>query len=130
MRAARDLLRGSDFASEFTTELTEYEARNFSILDVLESGVSKGAALAEWIRRRAITAADVMAIGDNWNDRGMLEFAGVPVVMGNSVPELKTLGWPVTLSNDESGVAEAIRKFALGESGNAAEKNPKAGPSL
>ena len=71
-----------------------------------------------------------MAIGDNWNDRGMLEFAGVPVVMGNSVPELKTLGWPVTLSNDESGVAEAIRKFALGEGGNAAEKNPKAGPSL
>ena len=33
-----------------------------------------------------------MAIGDNWNDREMLEFAGVPVVMGNGVAELKSLG--------------------------------------
>jgi hypothetical protein len=54
-----------------------------------------------------------MAIGDNWNDRGMLEFAGLPVLMGNSVPELKSLGWTVTLSNDENGVAEAIRTYAL-----------------
>jgi hypothetical protein len=56
-----------------------------------------------------------MAIGDNWNDRDMLEYAGLPVVMGNSVPELKSLGWQVTLSNDESGVAEAIRTHALTE---------------
>jgi phosphoserine phosphatase len=34
-----------------------------------------------------------MALGDNWNDREMLEFAGLPIVMGNSVPELKTRGW-------------------------------------
>jgi len=43
----------------------------------------------------------------------MLEFAGLPVVMGNAVPELKSLGWMVTLSNDENGVAEAIRTYAL-----------------
>jgi hypothetical protein len=43
----------------------------------------------------------------------MLEFAGLPIVMGNSVPELKTRGWAVTLTNDENGVAEAIRKYAL-----------------
>lgn len=115
MRAARKLLEGTPFEPEFSTELTEYEARNFSILDVLRRGVSKGVALAEWTRRRGIASADVMAIGDNWNDRDMLEFAGVAVVMGNSVPELKSLGWPVTLSNDESGVAEAIRIYAFGE---------------
>jgi hydroxymethylpyrimidine pyrophosphatase-like HAD family hydrolase len=54
-----------------------------------------------------------MAIGDNWNDREMLEYAGFPVIMGNAVPELKALGWTVTLSNDENGVAEAIRTYAL-----------------
>jgi hydroxymethylpyrimidine pyrophosphatase-like HAD family hydrolase len=43
----------------------------------------------------------------------MLSFAGIPVVMGNSVPELKAQGWHVTSSNDEDGVAEAIGKFAL-----------------
>jgi hypothetical protein len=54
-----------------------------------------------------------MAIGDNWNDREMLEFAGRPVVMGNSVPELKSLGWAITGSNDENGLAQAIRAYAL-----------------
>jgi Cof subfamily protein (haloacid dehalogenase superfamily) len=119
MRGARTRLEGTDFAQEFSTELTEYEARNFSILDVLQRGVSKGVALAEWTRRRGIAREDVMAIGDNWNDRDMLEFAGLAVVMGNSVKELKSLGWPVTLSNDESGVAEAIRTYAFGEKSRA-----------
>ena len=46
-----------------------------------------------------------MAVGDNFNDREMLEFAGLPVVMGNAVEPLKQLGWPVTLDNDHGGVA-------------------------
>lgn len=114
MRAAIKSLEESAAASEFTLTLTEYLHRNFSILDVLRRGVSKGVALAEWTRSRGIAREEVMAIGDNWNDRDMLEFAGVPIVMGNSVSELKSLGWPVTLSNDQNGVAEAIRIHALG----------------
>ena len=56
-----------------------------------------------------------MAIGDNWNDREMLAFAGLPVLMGNSSDELKQSGWAVTASNDESGVAAAIERFLLGD---------------
>jgi hypothetical protein len=82
-------------------------------LDVLKRGVSKGAALAEWTKRRGIAREELMALGDNWNDREMLEFAGLPIVMGNAVLELKTRGWAVTLTNDENGVADAIRKYAL-----------------
>jgi hydroxymethylpyrimidine pyrophosphatase-like HAD family hydrolase len=44
----------------------------------------------------------------------MLEFAGVPVIMGNAVDELKAKGWPVTGSNDEDGLADAIRRHAIG----------------
>jgi hydroxymethylpyrimidine pyrophosphatase-like HAD family hydrolase len=54
-----------------------------------------------------------MAVGDNFNDREMLEYAGVPVVMGNAVAELKSAGWPVTLDNDAGGVAAAIENYAL-----------------
>jgi Cof subfamily protein (haloacid dehalogenase superfamily) len=115
MRAAMETLEKNPAAEEYTVALTEYLQRNFSILDVLRRGVSKGVALAEWARRRGIAREHMMAIGDNWNDREMLEFAGLPVVMGNSVPELKSLGWAVTLSNDQNGVAEAIRTYALGE---------------
>jgi hypothetical protein len=43
----------------------------------------------------------------------MLEWAGLPVLMGNSSAELKKNGWAVTSSNDESGVAAAIERFLL-----------------
>jgi Cof subfamily protein (haloacid dehalogenase superfamily) len=113
MREAHRSLETLPFAQEFTLALTEYEYRNLSLIDVLRRGVTKGKALAEWARRLGISRAEVMAIGDNWNDREMLEYAGLPVVMGNSVPELKSLGWTLTLSNDECGVAHAIRTHVL-----------------
>jgi len=115
IRAAMRTLEDSPGAVEYTVALTEYVRRDFSILDVLRRGVSKGVALEDWARRRGIAREEVMAIGDNWNDREMLEVAGRPVLMGNSIAELKSLGYPVTLSNDESGVAEAIRTFAIAD---------------
>jgi Cof subfamily protein (haloacid dehalogenase superfamily) len=113
IRRAFGTLEGLPFRGEYTLALTEYPARGLSMLDVLRPGVTKGAALAAWARRRGIARENVMAIGDNWNDREMLEFAGLPVVMGNSIQDLKSRGWAVTLSNDEGGVACAIRKYAL-----------------
>jgi Cof subfamily protein (haloacid dehalogenase superfamily) len=115
LRRALHILEAHPAAGDYTLALTEYEQRGMSMLDVLQRGVSKGAALAEWTRRRGIAREEVMAIGDNWNDREMLEFAGLPVVMANAVPELKSRGWSVTLSNDECGVAEAIRQYALAD---------------
>jgi hydroxymethylpyrimidine pyrophosphatase-like HAD family hydrolase len=55
-----------------------------------------------------------MAIGDNFNDLEMLAFAGIPFIMGNACPELKARGWPVTASNDENGVAQAIERILEG----------------
>jgi Cof subfamily protein (haloacid dehalogenase superfamily) len=113
IRRAFGTLEGLPFRGEYTLALTEYPARGFSMFDVLRPGVTKGAALAQWAARRGIARDNVMAIGDNWNDIEMLEFAGLPIVMGQSLPELKSRGWAVTLSNDEDGVAYAIRKYAL-----------------
>jgi len=101
------------FRADYTLALTEYANNGFSMLDVLAPGVTKGAALAAWAARRGIPRENVMAIGDNWNDREMLEYAGLPVVMDNGVAELKALGWTITRSNDECGVAEAIYRHAL-----------------
>lgn len=116
MRQAAALLRALPEAGRFALAVTEYESRDFGLIDVIHPGCSKGAALAEWCAMRNYSRQEVMAIGDNLNDREMLEFAGVPVVMGNSVPELKQLGWRETLSNDEGGVAAAIATYALGSS--------------
>lgn len=117
IRAAQRTLEAHDHRDEYTLALTEYADRGMSMLDVLQRGVTKATALAEWARRRGIEPHEVMAIGDNWNDREMLEFAGTPVIMGNAVAELKSLGWRVTLSNDDCGVAAAIRSYALNGNG-------------
>ena len=54
-----------------------------------------------------------MAIGDNLNDVEMLEYAGTAVVMANAVDGLKDRGWHVTGHQNEAGLAQAIRRFAL-----------------
>jgi Cof subfamily protein (haloacid dehalogenase superfamily) len=92
----------------YAVALTEYVHRDFSLVDIIRAGCSKGAALREWAAHRGIAPREVMAIGDNLNDLQMLEFAGHPVLMGNAVPELKTRGWAVTATNDDAGVARAI----------------------
>lgn len=113
MQSASATLRKATKSFEFSLAMTLYDHRDFAMVDVIRLQCSKGATLAEWAAVRGFTRDEVMAIGDNFNDREMLEFAGLPVVMANSVPELKSLGWRQTLSNDEGGVAAAIREYAL-----------------
>jgi Cof subfamily protein (haloacid dehalogenase superfamily) len=115
MREAEARLRAVDFTQEFRLALTCYEQKDFAMIDVIPAGCSKGSSLAEWAALRSIAREEILAIGDNHNDLEMLSFAGIPVVMGNGVPELKTYGWHETGTNDENGVALAIEQFALRE---------------
>ncbi len=113
IREVNRKLREAAVAAEVSISLAEYPQRDLSLMDVLERGCNKGVALAWWTKRRGIAREEVMALGDNWNDREMLEFAGLPVLMANSSEELKRNGWAVTSSNDEDGVAAAIEKYLL-----------------
>jgi Cof subfamily protein (haloacid dehalogenase superfamily) len=113
MRQAEKSLQSAPERDDFALATTYYADRDFGMVDVIRPNCSKGATLAEWTAQRGLSREDVMAIGDNFNDREMLEFAGLPVVMANGVPELKLLGWRETLSNDDGGVAAAIAEYAL-----------------
>jgi Cof subfamily protein (haloacid dehalogenase superfamily) len=115
MRDAEAALRRSECIEDVSVALTIYESKDFAMIDVLHPECSKGSSLEEWAALRGVPREEVMAIGDNHNDLEMLSFAGIPVVMGNSVPELKAFGWHETRTNDESGVAAAIERFALRE---------------
>ena len=105
----------------YSVALTEYEHRDFSLVDVLQAGCSKGATLADWASARGYARDEVMAVGDNLNDLEMLEFAGRPVVMGNAIADLKDRGWTTTATNDEAGVARAIETFILGRASYSAD---------
>jgi hydroxymethylpyrimidine pyrophosphatase-like HAD family hydrolase len=107
------ILRHALVATRVHLTWTKYLTRNISLLDVMNRSCSKGSALRRWTEHCGIAREQVMAIGDNHNDLEMLQFAGCPVVMGNRAEGLGNDGWAVTLSNDEHGVAEAIRRYIL-----------------
>ncbi|MBW4519342.1 MAG: Cof-type HAD-IIB family hydrolase [Scytolyngbya sp. HA4215-MV1] len=76
--------------------------------------VSKGTAvryLAEEIL--GWQAANVMAIGDNFNDVEMLEYAGIGVAMAESPEAVKAIAQWVAPSVETDGVAAAIEQFLL-----------------
>jgi Cof subfamily protein (haloacid dehalogenase superfamily) len=108
MVEALNTLTAAGLDNRVTILRTEYPDRDLSMIDVLNSGCSKGHALARWAAHRGLSCEQVMAIGDNHNDVEMLEFAGYPVIMGNACEELRSRGWNVTLGNDQCGVAAAL----------------------
>jgi hypothetical protein len=81
---------------------------------LLPKGVSKRSALERLANRLGIAQAETMAIGDNWNDVDMLEWAGQAVIMGNAAMELRTMakmrGWKQAPPNDEDGVAVVLER--------------------
>ena len=114
MQEALSCLEASGLRNHITVLRTEYPLRDLSIVDVLNRDCSKGHALERWARHRGLRRDQVMAIGDNYNDVEMLAFAGAPFIMGNACEDLKSRGWPVTLSNDQNGVAAAIEQILAG----------------
>lgn len=112
IRDAADALEGA-LATRISLARTEYEVSDFALLDVLAKGADKAKALHFLAESEGVRLDQIMAIGDNWNDLGMLETAGFAVVMANASPELRARGFAVTGSNDEGGVAQAIDRYVL-----------------
>jgi Cof subfamily protein (haloacid dehalogenase superfamily) len=108
MAEALRTLEAARMGNRITVLRTEYPERDLSMIDVSNSGCSKGHALSRWAAYRGFRPEQVMAIGDNHNDVEMLEFAGYPIIMGNACEELRGRGWKVTLGNDRCGVAAAL----------------------
>ena len=114
MRHAEKALKESSWNNACACIRTEYPGRDLSILDLLPPGVSKGWALQRLAARLGINRKETMAIGDNWNDVDMLEWAGQSVMMGNAAQELRMMakmrGWKQAPPNDEDGVAVVLEK--------------------
>jgi len=82
-------------------------------LEFMNKKASKGSAVQHLAEKLSFDLDEVMAIGDEENDRSMLEVAGCPVVMENGKSELKKIAKYVTKSNAKSGVAYAINEWVL-----------------
>ncbi|MBU7316335.1 Cof-type HAD-IIB family hydrolase [Paenibacillus oleatilyticus] len=82
-------------------------------LEIVHIEGTKGHALAHLAEHFGIGLEQVIGIGDSWNDREMLEVAGLGVAMGNAVESLKEIADYVTFSNNEDGVKHVVEKFVL-----------------
>jgi len=82
-------------------------------LEFMNKKASKGSAVQHLAEKLSFDLDEVMAIGDEENDRSMLEVTGCPVVMENGKSELKKIAKYVTKSNAKSGVAYAINEWVL-----------------
>ncbi|WP_258171329.1 Cof-type HAD-IIB family hydrolase [Paenibacillus sp. R14(2021)] len=81
-------------------------------IDVQHKEASKGKALEQLARLRGIQQSRVMAIGNYFNDVGMLAFAGLGVAVANSPEGVKDAANVLTRSNEEDGVAHALYTYA------------------
>ncbi|WP_276354894.1 Cof-type HAD-IIB family hydrolase [Cohnella caldifontis] len=84
-------------------------------LEALHREGTKGHALRFLAAHYGIPMEETIAVGDAWNDREMIEAAGLGVAMANAVPGLKELADYVTpVSNNDDGVRHVLEKFVLG----------------
>lgn len=75
-------------------------------------GVDKGLGLRELADHLGIDMKETIAIGDNFNDIGMLKVAGLSIAVSNAHPEIKAMCDYITeADHNEGGVAEAIERF-------------------
>ncbi|MGT2637424.1 sugar-phosphatase [Streptococcus ratti] len=102
----------TNIPDSFYQHYTIVRSRPF-YLELMNKKVSKGTAVAHLAQKLGLSKDETMAIGDEENDRTMLEAVGNPVVMENGIPELKKIAKYITKSNDDSGVAYAIKKWVL-----------------
>lgn len=83
-------------------------------LEFMHKEGTKGHALQFMAGHLGCSMDQTIAIGDAWNDREMIQAAGLGVAMANAIDSLKELADYVTLSNNEEGVRHVIEKFVLG----------------
>lgn len=79
--------------------------------EITNENVNKWSAIEFLIEKIGIKPEEVMAIGDNINDREMIENAGLGVIMKNSSPLMKSVSDVIVSDNNSNGVAEALKLF-------------------
>jgi len=81
--------------------------------EITNKNVNKWSAIEFLLDKLNIKPSEVMTIGDNMNDKEMIEEAGLGVVMGNSNPHMKEIADKIVADNNSEGVLEAFNKFVL-----------------
>ena len=99
-------------AEKFDGKMTVYRSAGF-FLECVPLGIEKSQSLDALIKAIGIKQQEVIAVGDGYNDKSMIQYAGLGVAMANASTEVQDVADYITYSNEEDGVAHVVEKFIL-----------------
>jgi Cof subfamily protein (haloacid dehalogenase superfamily) len=102
----------NDLKEQFSNYLTISTSRS-TYLEVVNIEASKLNAVKLLIDHFNINQQETVAIGDNFNDKEMIAFAGFGIAMGNAPDEVKAAANYIADTNNNDGVAKALKKLMM-----------------
>lgn len=79
-------------------------------IEIFPKSVSKGLA-AEWLARKChVDRLTILAIGNDYNDLDLLQWAGKSFVVSNAPPDLRSV-YRVVAANNDDGFSEAVKNW-------------------
>lgn len=106
-----EVLEVSHMAKKMIRQGTEEFSVEYFYTEISRANVDKWNAIEFLAEKMGINQDEIMAIGDNINDKEMIEKAGLGVVMAQSTPIVVNVANEVTASNNDEGVAKILQKY-------------------
>jgi Cof subfamily protein (haloacid dehalogenase superfamily) len=104
-----EVLEVSHMSRKTIRQGTEDITIEYFYTEISAKNVDKWNAIEILAEKMGIKREEIIAIGDNINDKKMLENAGLGIAMENSSPEVTQIANYVTANNNEDGVAKALK---------------------
>lgn len=106
-----EVLDVSHMSRKIIHQGTEEIPIEYFYTEISAKNVDKWNAIEFLKEKMNIKTEEVIAIGDNINDKKMIEEAGLGIAMGQSHPEVKKVAKQITTSNLEDGVAKVLKEI-------------------
>ena len=106
-----EVLEISHMSRKTIKQGTEEFEISYYYTEISAGDVDKWNAIEFLMEKLKMKIEEIMTIGDNLNDRKMIENAGLGVAMGQSTPAILELADEVTSSNDEEGISKILQKY-------------------
>lgn len=108
-----EVLEVSHMSRKIIRQGTEEIPIEYFYTEISAKNVDKWTALEFLKEKLQISSDEIVAIGDNVNDKKMIEKSGYGIAMGQSAPQIKEIADYITDSNVDDGVANALDKLLL-----------------
>lgn len=106
-----EVMDASHMSRKTIKQGTEEITVEYYYAEISMENVDKWYAIEHLMQKMNLQKDEVMTIGDNINDKKMIQEAGMGVIMEGSTPEVSEIADYITTSNNEEGVAKALEKF-------------------